>query len=112
MAEQQKKAEVCLSDAQTQASKILVEAQSKYDEFLNQAKVEAEELKTAAKEEGYRLGYDEGYATALEQVKKEMERNGVEVIAGIIKTEGAQGEMKSIYVYDPDGNLVEIASYL
>lgn len=73
MAEQQKKAEVCLSDAQTQASKILVEAQSKYDEFLNQAKVEAEELKTAAKEEGYRLGYDEGYATALEQVKKEME---------------------------------------
>ena len=45
-------------------------------------------------------------------MKKEMERNGVEVIAGIIKTEGAQGEMKSIYVYDPDGNLVEIASYL
>ena len=48
----------------------------------------------------------------INQVKKEMERNGVEVIAGIIKTEGAQGEMKSIYVYDPDGNLVEIASYL
>ena len=48
----------------------------------------------------------------INQVKKEMDRNGVEVIAGIIKTEGAQGEMKSIYVYDPDGNLVEIASYL
>lgn len=29
----------------------------------------------------------------INQVKKEMERNGVEVIAGIIKTEGAQGEM-------------------
>lgn len=72
MAEQQKKAEACLNDAQIQASHILVEAKNKYDESLSQASIEAEQLKAVAKEDGYRLGYDEGHTAALAQVKKEM----------------------------------------
>lgn len=48
----------------------------------------------------------------INQVKMEAEAKGIEVIAGIIKTAGARGEMERVYMYDPDGNLVEIATYI
>jgi catechol 2,3-dioxygenase-like lactoylglutathione lyase family enzyme len=39
------------------------------------------------------------------------EQEGVEVIGGPVRQAGALGPMDSIYCRDPDGNLVEIASY-
>ena len=37
---------------------------------------------------------------------------GVAVEAGPLKKPGALGEINSVYCRDPDGNLIEIASYL
>jgi catechol 2,3-dioxygenase-like lactoylglutathione lyase family enzyme len=37
---------------------------------------------------------------------------GVAVLEGPVPREGALGPMRSVYCRDPDGNLVEIASYL
>lgn len=37
---------------------------------------------------------------------------GVMVLEGPVAREGALGPMRSVYCRDPDGNLVEIASYL
>jgi catechol 2,3-dioxygenase-like lactoylglutathione lyase family enzyme len=37
---------------------------------------------------------------------------GVAIEAGPIKKEGALGEVSSVFCRDPDGNLIEIASYL
>jgi catechol 2,3-dioxygenase-like lactoylglutathione lyase family enzyme len=39
------------------------------------------------------------------------EQEGVDVVGGPIRQTGALGPMDSIYCRDPDGNLVEIASY-
>ena len=36
---------------------------------------------------------------------------GGRIIAGPVERTGARGVMDSIYLYDPDGNLVEIAVY-
>jgi catechol 2,3-dioxygenase-like lactoylglutathione lyase family enzyme len=36
---------------------------------------------------------------------------GVQVVEGPVSRDGALGPMTSIYVRDPDGNLVELASY-
>ena len=45
------------------------------------------------------------------EIKKELEDAGVEVIEGVVERIGALGLMESVYMYDPDGNLVEIAVY-
>ena len=37
---------------------------------------------------------------------------GVEITAGPVPRTGALGAMRSVYCRDPDGNLIEIASYL
>ena len=47
-------------------------------------------------------------AAVLEAAKKS--RLGIPVILGPIARTGAQGELRSVYVYDPDENLVEIAN--
>ena len=36
----------------------------------------------------------------------------VAIVAGPVAREGALGMMESVYCRDPDGNLIEIASYL
>jgi catechol 2,3-dioxygenase-like lactoylglutathione lyase family enzyme len=40
-----------------------------------------------------------------------IERCSVTVLLGPVPKSGAQGEICSVYVRDPDGNLVEISSY-
>jgi len=37
---------------------------------------------------------------------------GVAIVAGPVPRTGALGAMRSVYCRDPDGNLIEIASYL
>lgn len=47
----------------------------------------------------------------VEAVAARLRRDGVAVEVGPVPQTGARGPMTSIYVRDPDGNLVEIARY-
>jgi catechol 2,3-dioxygenase-like lactoylglutathione lyase family enzyme len=47
----------------------------------------------------------------LGQWKRHLEKCHVKILLGPIRQTGAAGEMESIYIRDPDGNLVEIAQY-
>ncbi len=48
----------------------------------------------------------------LEQVITHMKLCGVEIIEGPVTKTGAKGSIQSIYVRDPDGNLIEISNYI
>ncbi len=48
----------------------------------------------------------------LDRVMDHIESFGIEIIEGPVQRIGAKGPIESIYLYDPDGNLVEIANYL
>lgn len=47
----------------------------------------------------------------LEQVIEHLKANEIEIIVGPVVRAGALGTMHSVYLRDPDGNLVEIAKY-
>jgi len=47
----------------------------------------------------------------LDQARRRLEDAGIEILLGPVPRTGAQGPLRSIYCRDPDGNLVEIASY-
>ncbi len=47
----------------------------------------------------------------LKEAVARLRTHGVEVLEGPIKRNGAQGEIHSVYIRDPDGNLIELASY-
>lgn len=47
----------------------------------------------------------------IEEVTSEVRSAGVPVVLGPVMRTGALGPMRSIYFYDPDENLVEVASY-
>ena len=44
-------------------------------------------------------------------VRDEIIAEGWPLLTDIVDRTGARGKMKSIYMYDPDGNLVELAQY-
>lgn len=48
--------------------------------------------------------------TPLAAIQSSLASRGIEIIAGPVPRTGAHGELSSIYVRDPDGNLVEIAN--
>lgn len=48
----------------------------------------------------------------LEQVQRELAEHGVEVEEGPVERTGARGPLRSVYVRDPDANLVEISNAL
>ena len=50
-------------------------------------------------------------AVPLEQVMEKLKRQGVEIIEGPVAKTGATGKLRSVYVRDPDLNLVEISVY-
>lgn len=48
----------------------------------------------------------------LEDTIKELEEKGIPIEVGIVPKNGAVGRMRSVYVRDPDFNLVEFSEYL
>lgn len=48
---------------------------------------------------------------SLDEAKTEIEGKGYPIELGPVTRHGARGEMRSIYLRDPDGNLVELAEY-
>ncbi|MCY9802453.1 VOC family protein [Vibrio scophthalmi] len=50
--------------------------------------------------------------TRLMDVVSHIEQQGVEIIEGPIERTGAMGKIVSIYIRDPDGNLIELSNYL
>lgn len=48
----------------------------------------------------------------LEEVIRHIQSCQVDIIEGPVERTGADGRIRSIYVRDPDGNLVEISNYL
>jgi len=50
--------------------------------------------------------------TPLEEVIQHMKNCHVEILQGPVRRTGAMGAIASIYVSDPDGNLIEVSNYL
>ena len=48
---------------------------------------------------------------ALELVVAELAASGIAIEEGPVQRTGAQGPITSVYVRDPDGNLVELSNY-
>ena len=46
---------------------------------------------------------------ALDDVRAELEAGGIAVELGPVERTGAEGPLRSVYVRDPDGNLVELS---
>lgn len=47
----------------------------------------------------------------INEIKKYLITRGIKIAEGAVPRRGALGQMESVYIYDPDGNLVEIAVY-
>ena len=50
--------------------------------------------------------------TPLDQVRRELAEKGIAVEVGPVEKVGAIGTLLSVYVRDPDHNLIEIANYI
>ena len=48
----------------------------------------------------------------IEDVRSELLAKGVEIELGVVRQNGALGATKSLYIYDFDGNLIELSSYI
>jgi catechol 2,3-dioxygenase-like lactoylglutathione lyase family enzyme len=51
-------------------------------------------------------------ATPMDEVVARLTSEGIEIVDGPGERAGAQGPLLSVYIHDPDGNLVEIANQL
>ena len=49
--------------------------------------------------------------TPVEEVLLELKAKGVPIVEGIVDRTGANGLIKSIYIRDPDNNLIELSNY-
>lgn len=50
--------------------------------------------------------------TPINEAKKYIESLNIKIIEGIVNRTGAQGEIESIYLRDPDMNLIELSNYI
>lgn len=48
----------------------------------------------------------------IEDVRSELLSKGIKPELGVARRNGALGVMKSLYIYDFDGNLIELSSYI
>ena len=46
----------------------------------------------------------------VETLRKKLEQRGIEIIEGPVLCTGATGRLRSIYIRDPDGNLIELSN--
>ncbi|GGT27378.1 VOC family protein [Nonomuraea spiralis] len=51
-------------------------------------------------------------ADPIETVVEELAGHGVALVEGPVERTGALGPIRSVYLRDPDGNLVELSNYL
>ena len=51
-------------------------------------------------------------STDLNDVIQHLQRQQIEIPDGIVQRTGAVGQIESVYLRDPDGNLLEISRYL
>jgi catechol 2,3-dioxygenase-like lactoylglutathione lyase family enzyme len=49
--------------------------------------------------------------TPIEEVEKKLIDLNVNIVEGIVSRTGAKGRILSLYIFDPDGNLIEISNY-
>ncbi len=49
--------------------------------------------------------------TPLEQVVEQLHAKNVDIVEGPVQRTGAVGTLDSVYIRDPDGNLIEISNY-
>jgi catechol 2,3-dioxygenase-like lactoylglutathione lyase family enzyme len=49
-------------------------------------------------------------ATPIEETLEALKKQGVAIEEGIVERTGARHTLRSVYVRDPDGNLIEIAN--
>jgi catechol 2,3-dioxygenase-like lactoylglutathione lyase family enzyme len=50
--------------------------------------------------------------TPLEQVMQHLRDCGIDIVEGPVDKTGAIGALKSVYIRDPDQNLIEISNYV
>ncbi|KUY31429.1 VOC family protein [Elizabethkingia ursingii] len=50
--------------------------------------------------------------TNVEDILKELQSNNIQIIEGIVERTGALGKIRSVYLRDPDSNLIELSNYL
>ncbi|WP_122090693.1 VOC family protein [Halalkalicoccus subterraneus] len=50
------------------------------------------------------------FEAATNEIDDRLDEHGVEVVHGPVGKHGARGRLRSVYVRDPDGNLVELAT--
>jgi catechol 2,3-dioxygenase-like lactoylglutathione lyase family enzyme len=46
-----------------------------------------------------------------DEVLRELESHGIGMVRGPVERTGALGPMESVYLRDPDGNLIEVSNY-
>lgn len=51
-------------------------------------------------------------STPINDVVSEILQAGISIVEGPVERTGAAGEIMSIYIRDPDGNLIEISQYV
>ena len=49
--------------------------------------------------------------TPIEEVKEFLELKNIKIVEGIVPRTGARGAIKSVYIRDPDMNLIELSNY-
>lgn len=47
----------------------------------------------------------------IEEIQDKLKSCGLQIELGPVSRVGAKGDMKSVYLRDPDGNLIELSSY-
>lgn len=50
--------------------------------------------------------------TPMTDVQEHIEKLGVEIVEGPVIRTGAMGRILSLYIRDPDGNLIEVSNYV